>query len=322
MDKILITGAGGQLGTELTHMLAQVYGKKAILATDLSPEAEEKLEEIPFQTLDVMDQSSFASLIHKEKVTQIYHLAAILSATGENHPQKAWRLNMGSLLTVLELAREKPLQKIYWPSSIAVFGPNTPRHNTPQSCIQDPQTVYGISKQAGERWCSYYHLKYGVDVRSLRYPGLIGAKSLPGGGTTDYAVEIYHKALEGQPYTCFLKKDQELPMMYMPDAIKATLSLMEADASQIHIRSSYNISAMSITPDQVYQSILAHLPGFEISYEPDYRQAIAENWPCSIDDSKAREDWGWKPSFDLPRMTEDILYHLPHYFPHLHELPN
>ncbi len=229
---------------------------------------------------------------------------------------------MESLLTVLELAREKRLHKVYWPSSIAVFGPNTPHNHTPQTCIQDPQTVYGISKQAGERWCNYYHMKYGVDVRSLRYPGLIGYKSLPGGGTTDYAVEIYHKALEGLPFTCFLKKDQRLPMMYMPDAIQATLRLMEVPAEEVKIRSSYNISAMSITPEQLYQSILTQIPEFEIHYEPDYRQAIAENWPNSIDDSQAREDWGWKPSFDLHKMTKDMLYHLPQYFTHLHELPN
>ncbi|WP_114751732.1 NAD-dependent epimerase/dehydratase family protein [Pleomorphovibrio marinus] len=322
MEKLLITGAGGQLGSELTLALAETYGENSVLATDVNPAAEKILKGIPFRPLDVMDARSIAMLVEKEKVTQIYHLAAILSAVGEKQPLKAWSLNMDSLLSVLELAREKKLSKVYWPSSIAVFGPNTPSHQTPQNCIQDPRTVYGISKQAGEKWCEYYFLKHGVDVRSLRYPGLIGYKSLPGGGTTDYAVEIYHKALEGKTFTCFLKKDTLLPMMYMPDAIKATLALMEAPKNQIRIRSAYNVSAMSITPEQVYQSIREHLPEFNILYEQDYRQAIADGWPRSIDDRNARDHWGWRPSYDLPKMTQDMLSHLPNYFPHLYEQPH
>lgn len=261
-----------------------------------------------------MNKEALQNLIKEENITQIYHLAAILSATGEKNPRYAWQLNMESLLFVLELAKEMKLDKIYWPSSIAVFGPNTPKINTPQYCVKEPNTVYGISKQAGERWCEYYFQKYNVDVRSLRYPGLIGYKSLPGGGTTDYAVDIYHKALAGKKFSCFLREDSYLPMMYMPDAIKATLDLMNAPRESVKIRSSYNLSGMSFSPKEIYESIKKHIPGFEIEYAPDFRQAIADSWPDSIDDSRAKEDWGWKPDYDLEAMTKDILENLPSYF--------
>jgi nucleoside-diphosphate-sugar epimerase len=265
-----------------------------------------------------MNKEELRKLIKEEKISQIYHLAAVLSANGEKNPLFAWNLNMESLLHVLELAREFKLDKVYWPSSIAVFGPNTPKTNTPQYCVKEPNTVYGISKQAGERWCEYYFQKHQVDVRSLRYPGLIGYKSLPGGGTTDYAVDIYHKALSGEKFNCFLKEDSLLPMMYMPDAIKSTLDLMNAPRENVKIRSSYNLAAMSFSPKEIYQSILKHVPSFEMEYNPDFRQAIADSWPDSIDDSCAKEDWGWKPDYDLDRMTTDILKNLPDFFPPTH----
>jgi nucleoside-diphosphate-sugar epimerase len=262
-----------------------------------------------------MDKEALGALVKKERVTQIYHLAAVLSATGEKNPQFAWQLNMDSLLHVLELAKECRLDKIYWPSSIAVFGPGTPKINTPQFCEKNPNTVYGISKLAGEGWCNYYFEKYGVDVRSLRYPGLIGYKSLPGGGTTDYAVDIYHKAIANQPFTCFLSEDTYLPMMYMPDAIKATLDLMNAPKEAVKIRSSYNLTGMSFSPKEIFASIKKEVPNFEINYQVDFRQAIADSWPDSIDDSRAQADWGWKSSYDLDRMSRDILKHLPAFFP-------
>ncbi|NVJ85709.1 MAG: NAD-dependent epimerase/dehydratase family protein [Algoriphagus sp.] len=314
MEKILVIGAAGQLGSELTKALTDVYSGEQVIATDLNPNAKEKFDFCKFQVLDVMDQEAVKSLVQNEKVTQIYHLAAVLSATGEKRPLFAWQLNMNSLLFILELAKEFKLNKVYWPSSIAVFGPNTPAINTPQYCVKEPNTVYGISKQAGERWCEYYFEKYGVDVRSLRYPGLIGYKSLPGGGTTDYAVDIYHKALKGEKFSCFLKEDTMLPMMYMPDAIKATIDLMESPKENVKIRSSYNLAGMSFTPKEIYESILKYHPNFEIEYQPDFRQAIADGWPDSIDDHFAREHWGWKPSHDLDSMTEDILKNLPKYF--------
>jgi nucleoside-diphosphate-sugar epimerase len=262
-----------------------------------------------------MNKDGLRDLVKNEKVTQIYHLAAVLSANGEKNPIFAWHLNMESLLHVLELAKEFKLDKVYWPSSIAVFGPNTPKINTPQYCVKEPNTVYGISKQAGERWCEYYFQKFNVDVRSLRYPGLIGYKSLPGGGTTDYAVDIYHKALAGEKFNCFLRSDSKLPMMYMPDAIKSTLDLMQAPRESVKIRSSYNLAAMSFSPSDIYESIKKHHPSFEIEYEPDFRQAIADSWPDSIDDSFARKEWGWMPDYDLDSMTLDILKNLPDFFP-------
>lgn len=313
MDKILVIGAAGQLGSELTQALTNQYGGDQVIATDLRDSAKTQFDYCRFEVLDVMNREALRDLVKEEKVTQIYHLAAVLSATGEKNPLFAWHLNMESLLYVLELAKEQKLDKIYWPSSIAVFGPNTPKIHTPQYCVKEPNTVYGISKQAGERWCEYYFQKFGVDVRSLRYPGLIGYKSLPGGGTTDYAVDIYHKAIAGEHFVSFLREDSALPMMYMPDAIKATLDLMHAPKEQVKIRSSYNLSAISFTPKEIFESIKIHYPKFSISYAPDFRQAIADSWPDSIDDSRAREDWGWKHDYDLKKMTEDILANLPEY---------
>jgi len=309
----MVIGAAGQLGSELTKSLSDIYGGEQVIATDLNESARSKFDYCQFEVLDIMNHVAAKDLIKKENVKQIYHLAAVLSATGEKKPLFAWDLNMKSLLFVLEMAREFKLNKVYWPSSIAVFGPNTPKINTPQYCVKEPNTVYGISKQAGERWCEYYFQKYNVDVRSLRYPGLIGYKSLPGGGTTDYAVDIYHKAIAGEKFDCFLRENSSLPMMYMPDAIKATLDLMQAPMDSVKIRSSYNLSAMSFAPKDIYKSILKHYPKFEIEYNPDFRQAIADSWPDSIDDSCAQKDWGWKPDYDLDRMTSDILENLPNF---------
>lgn len=311
MEKILVIGAGGQLGSELTFALAKLHGTTNVIATDINDRSRKIFGDIQFSTLDAMDKVAISDLIEKHNITQIYHLAAILSATGEKNPIWAWDLNMKSLLNVLELGREKKLNKIYWPSSIAVFGPNTPVDNTPQNCVMDPSTVYGISKLAGERWCEYYFLKYGLDVRSLRYPGLIGYKSLPGGGTTDYAVDIFHKAIEGESFECFLDKGTLLPMMYMPDAIKATIELMEAPIENVKVRSSYNVGALSFGPEEIYEEIRKHYPYFKIAYKPDSRQGIADSWPNSIDDSAAREDWHWKPDYDLPHMVKDIIENLP-----------
>ena len=313
MEKILVIGAAGQLGSELTKSLSDLYGGEQVIATDLNESARSKFDYCKFEVLDIMDKEAARKLIKSENVKQIYHLAAVLSATGEKNPLFAWDLNMDSLLFVLEIAKEFKLDKVYWPSSIAVFGPNTPKVNTPQYCVKEPNTVYGISKQAGERWCEYYFQKFNVDVRSLRYPGLIGYKSLPGGGTTDYAVDIYHKALAGEKFNCFLREDSYLPMMYMPDAIKATLDLMHAPTDAVKIRSSYNLSSMSFAPKEIYQSILKHIPNFQIEYNPDFRQAIADSWPDSIDDSHATKDWGWQPEYDLDKMTEDILKNLPNF---------
>jgi nucleoside-diphosphate-sugar epimerase len=311
MEKILVIGAGGQLGSELTQELANRYGDDQVIATDINPRTGSKFPNLKFQVLDAMDANGLGELASREKITQIYHLAAILSAAGEKNPTLAWDLNMKSLLNVLELAKEKKLNKVYWPSSIAVFGPGTPKINTPQHCVMDPSTVYGISKLAGERWCEYYFLKHGVDVRSLRYPGLIGYKALPGGGTTDYAVDIFYKALDNQVFDCFLKEDTYLPMMYMPDAIAGTLQLMDAPAAQVKIRSSYNMAAISFSPQEIYKEIQKLMPGFEIDYKPDFRQAIADSWPDSINDTEARNDWNWQPQYDLKAMVEDILTNLP-----------
>src|SRR6478609_10878105 len=304
--KILITGAGGQLGSELTQALRNIHGQEAIITSDIKS-AEEILAEGPQEKFDVMNNEQLLEIISRHGITQIYHLAAILSATGEKNPMFAWKLNMDSLLSILEAARELKLDKIFWPSSIAVFGPTTPNQNTPQSPYMDPSTVYGISKLAGERWCEYYFYKYGVDVRSVRYPGLIGYKTPPGGGTTDYAVEIFHKAIKDKAYECFLLPDTYLPMMYMDDAVKATIDLMHAPTENIKIRSSYNISSMSFSPAELASEIKKHIPDFTIRYKPDFRQKIAESWPKSIDDHEARKDWGWKPAFGIQNMTEEIL---------------
>lgn len=310
---ILIIGASGQLGTELTAELRGMYGDNHVIASDIQKPSKEALEKGPFVQLDVMDSVQLNEVVEKYNVTQIYLLAAILSAKGEQNPHFAWQLNMEGLLSVLKLAKEKNLEKIYWPSSIAVFGPNTPVDNTPQHCVMDPNTVYGFSKLAGERWCEYYFEKYNVDVRSLRYPGLIGYKSLPGGGTTDYAVDIFHKAIKKEDFECFLREDSYLPMMYMPDAIKATIDLMHADADDVKIRSSYNLGAISFSPKEIYEEIKKTHPELKISYNPDFRQKIADTWPNSIDDSHARNDWNWQHQYSLEKMTKDILDNLPNF---------
>ncbi len=306
-DKILVIGASGQIGVELTLALRKIYGNENVIASDLREENELLKGTGPYVSLDVMNKEMLHVQVIRQHVTQIYLLAAILSATGEKNPNLAWHLNMQGLLHVLEIAREENLHKVYWPSSIAVFGPTTPKYNSPQQTIIEPSTVYGISKFAGEFWCNYYFHRFGVDVRSLRYPGLISYKSAPGGGTTDYAIEIFHEAIEGKKYDCFLKEDTFLPMMYMPDAIRATLELMDAPAEKISIRTSYNIFSMSFSPAQIAAEIKKYIPEFEISYKPDYRQAIADSWPASIDDSVARNDWGWNHEYDLEKMTKDML---------------
>ncbi len=309
-EKILVIGASGQIGVELTLALRKIYGNSNVIASDLREENPLLSGTGPYVSMDVMNKEMLHVQVIRQGITQIYLLAAILSATGEKNPSLAWNLNMQSLLNVLDIAKEEKLTKVYWPSSIAVFGPTSPKQNCPQKTIIEPTTVYGISKYAGEFWCNYYFNKYGVDVRSLRYPGLISYKSAPGGGTTDYAVEIYLEALEEKKYECFLQEDTYLPMMYMPDAIRATIELMEAPKEKINIRTSYNLSAMSFSPKEIAAEIKQHIPAFEMSYKPDYRQEIANSWPQSIDDSVAANDWGWKPEYDLAKMTKDMLDNL------------
>lgn len=309
-ERILVIGASGQIGVELTLALRKIYGNANVIASDLREENDLLKGTGPYVSLDVMNKEMLHVQVIRQGITQIYLLAAILSATGEKNPNLAWSLNMQSLLNVLDIAREEKLHKIYWPSSIAVFGPTSPTQNCPQQTVIEPVTVYGISKFAGEFWCNYYNRRYGIDVRSLRYPGLISYKSAPGGGTTDYAVEIFHEALEEKKYECFLREDTYLPMMYMPDAIRATIELMEADASKISIRTSYNISGMSFSPQEIAAEVTKHIPEFLISYKPDYRQAIADSWPQSIDDTIARRDWQWKEEFTLSSMTKDMLENL------------
>jgi len=306
-EKILVIGASGQIGVELTLALRKLYGNANVVASDLR-EQNPLLEGTgPYVSLDVMNKEMLHVQVIRQNITQIYLLAAILSATGEKNPNLAWNLNMQSLLNVLDIAREEKLTKVYWPSSIAVFGPTSPKHHCPQQTIIEPITVYGISKYAGEFWCNYYHQRWGVDVRSLRYPGLISYKSAPGGGTTDYAVEIFHEAVENHHYNCYLAEDTYLPMMYMPDAIRATIELMEAPAASISVHTSYNLSGVSFSPGEIAASIQQHIPDFTIDYKPDYRQTIANSWPQSIDDSIAHKDWGWKPAYDLEKMTKDML---------------
>src|SRR5678809_1208501 len=305
-EKILVIGASGQIGVELTLALRNIYGNANVVASDLREENDLLKGTGPYVSLDVMNKEMLHVQVIRQNITQIYLLAAILSATGEKNPNLAWNLNMQSLLNVLNIAKEEKLHKIYWPSSIAVFGPTSPKQNCPQQTIIEPATVYGISKYAGEFWCNYYHQRWNVDVRSLRYPGLISYKSAPGGGTTDYAVEIYLEALEEKKYECFLKEDTYLSLMYMPDAIRATIELMEAPADKISIRTSYNVSSMSFSPKEIGAEVKKHIPGFTISYKSDYRQAIANSWPQSIDDSVARRDWGWKEEYDLSAMTKDM----------------
>ncbi len=301
MKKILVIGACGQLGTELVVKLRAVFGTGNVIASDIREGAGELMDG-PFEILNILEPDAYRAVLKKHAITDVYHLAAVLSAKGEQDPHFAWKLNMESLLTVLESGKEQ-VKKIYWPSSIAVFGPDTPRDHTPQHTIMNPSTVYGISKLAGERWCEYYFQKYGVDVRSIRYPGLIGYKAKPGGGTTDYAVDIYYKAVEGQDFSCFLKPDTALPMMYMDDAVRATIDLMEADEAKVKTRSSYNLAGISFTPDEVYKAVKKHYPDFKITYAPDFRQAIADSWPKSIDDSYARNEWDWSPKYDLEKMS-------------------
>lgn len=313
MNKILITGASGQLGSELTTTLRDIHGNQSVIATDIS-ESNEQTGNGPFERLDVMNDHRIRELIDTYEIDTIYHLAALLSANAEQKIDVAWKLNMDGLLNILKIARDKQIHKVFWPSSIAVFGPDAKKAGTPQNSPCNPTTVYGISKLAGEQWCAYFHRKFGVDVRSLRYPGLIGYKSLPGGGTTDYAVDIYHKAADGGPFDCFLEKDTKLPMMYMSDAVKATIDLMNAPAKNLSVRTSYNISAISFSPEEIAASIQTEIPDFSIRYSPDHRQEIAASWPDSIDDSQARNDWGWKPEYNLTLMTKDILLNLPQFW--------
>jgi nucleoside-diphosphate-sugar epimerase len=309
-ERILVIGACGQIGVELTLALRKIYGGANVVASDLREEHDLLKGTGPYVSMDVMNKEMLHVQVIRQHFTQIYLLAAILSATGEKNPPLAWNLNMTGLLNVLDIAREEKIRKVYWPSSIAVFGPTSPKVNCPQQTVIEPTTVYGISKFAGEFWCNYFHHRYGLDVRSLRYPGLISYKSSPGGGTTDYAVEIFHDAIEDRRYTCFLKEDTYLPMMYMPDAIRATIELMEAPADRISVRTSYNVSGMSFSPKEIAACIKIHIPDFEIDYKPDYRQAIADSWPQSIDASVASADWGWKPEFDLESMTADMFDNL------------
>lgn len=308
--KILIIGACGQIGTELTQKLRKIYGTENVIASDIRKLNVDVVNSGPFEVINALDFNQIEHLVEVHQITDVYLMAALLSATAEKNPAFAWDLNMNSLFHVLNLAKAGKIKKIFWPSSIAVFGPTTPKENTPQYTIMEPSTVYGISKQSGERWCEYYHNLFGVDVRSIRYPGLISWSSPPGGGTTDYAVDIYHKALENQSYECFLSAETKMPMMYMDDAIAATIQIMQAPAEQIKIRSSYNLAAMSFTPTEIAAEIQKHIPDFTISYAPDFRQKIADSWPASIDDSHAREDWGWNHHFTLDNMTVDMLEHL------------
>jgi nucleoside-diphosphate-sugar epimerase len=308
--KILIIGACGQIGTELTQRLRAIHGTENVIASDIRKLNIDVVNSGPFEVVNALDFNQIEHLVEQYQIEEVYLMAALLSATAEKNPAFAWDLNMNSLFHVLNLAKAGKIKKIFWPSSIAVFGPTTPRDNTPQYTVMEPSTVYGISKQAGERWCEYYHNKFGVDVRSIRYPGLISWTTLPGGGTTDYAVDIYYKALEDKKYTCFLSEATALPMMYMDDAIKATIGIMQAPAEQVKIRSAYNLSAVSFTPKEIAASIQQHIPEFSIDYAPDFRQAIADSWPASIDDTRAREDWGWQPDYDLEKMTSVMLENL------------
>ncbi|HSM64310.1 MAG TPA: NAD-dependent epimerase/dehydratase family protein [Gillisia sp.] len=305
--KILIIGASGQIGSELALKLRELYGNENVIASDIKVGGDDLMKSGPFEILDATDEEKIKEVVEKYEITDVYLMAAMLSATGEKMPMKAWELNMNSLFIVLNLAKEKKIKKVFWPSSIAVFGPSSPKENTPQTTLMEPTTVYGMSKQAGERWCEYYFKKFGVDVRSIRYPGIISYKTLPGGGTTDYAIEIFHEALKSGNYTSFLSEDTSLPMMFMDDAIKATIDIMEAPSEKVKVRTSYNLSAMSFTPKELAKAIKTELPEFEISYNPDFRQEIADSWPSSIDDTAAREDWGWKHEYDLKKLTTTML---------------
>jgi nucleoside-diphosphate-sugar epimerase len=311
MEKILITGANGQIGTVLTKRLIDIFGEDSVIATDLNTPNETGIH---FEQLDILDPTKFQSLVDKYKITQIYHLASLLSAKGEQNPSLTWNVNFNGLITVLEICKTNKIKKLFFPSSIAVFGSTTPKAETPQDVPLLPDTVYGIGKVAGELWCNYYASKYGLDVRSLRYPGIIGYQSLPGGGTTDYAVDIFHHAIKTGNYTCFLEENTILPMMYMDDAMNATIHIMEAPEKNIRIRSSYNVGAFSFSPKGIYDEICKHIPEFKIEYIPDFRQQIAESWVQSINDSEARNDWGWKPQFSFEMMVEDMILNLKKYY--------
>ncbi len=308
--RILIIGASGQIGNELTMSLRNRYGNQNVIASDLREANALVMESGPFEILDAMDGKATEKAVKKYNITDVYLMAAMLSATAEKFPTKGWDLNMSSLFNVLNLAKDKKIERIFWPSSIAVFGPTTPKTNTPQHTIMEPTTVYGISKQTGERWCEYYHKRYGVDVRSIRYPGLISYKTPPGGGTTDYAIEIFHEALKENKYTCFLSAQTALPMMFMDDAIDATVNIMLAPSQKIKIRNAYNLAALSFTPQELAVSIQKHIPDFTIAYQPDFRQVIADSWPASIDDSQARKDWGWEHRIDLDTLTKIMIENL------------
>ena len=313
-EYILVIGACGQIGLELTEALRQKFGTAQVLATDIRPLNQVSVSLQPYRQLDVMDKSALQALMEEKQFTQVYHLAAMLSANGERNPQAAWELNMVSLLSILDLSHQLGVKKVFWPSSIAVFGPDSQKRDCPQQGVTEPSTIYGISKAAGEHWCQYYFDKFGLDVRSLRYPGLISA-GLPGGGTTDYAVDIFHSAVQQETYTCFLKPDTTLPMMYMPDAIRATLELMDAPAEHLTVRTAYNLAALSFSPSELYEEIKLQVPDFQIDYQPDFRQAIADSWPGSIDDTMARSDWGWKPEYQLRNMTTAMLEGIKTFIP-------
>jgi nucleoside-diphosphate-sugar epimerase len=306
-ETILIIGASGQIGNELTQELRSIYGNNNVIGSDIREGSEEMMTSGPFEIIDATDKEAVLRVVKKYNVSQVYLLAAMLSVTAEKLPKKAWDLNMNSLLGILDLAKEKEIKQVFWPSSIAVFGPTTPKDNTPQKTIMEPSTVYGISKLAGEFWCNYYHEKYGVDVRTIRYPGIISWKTKPGGGTTDYAVDIYFKAVKEGAYECFLSEKTRLPMMYMNDAVAATIQLMQAKPTDVKLRTGYNLAAIDFTPEEMALEIKKHIPDFKISYTPDFRQQIADSWPSSIDDSAARKDWNWKHKFDLSSMTTEML---------------
>ena len=307
MGKKLVIGSSGQIGTELIHALTKIYGKNQVVATDIYPKQEGNHDGVLFLKMDVLDASHLVRVVKEHNISEVYLLAALLSAVSESKIKSAWDLNMNGLFNVLELAREGLIKKVFWPSSIAVFGPTTPKEDSPQHAILEPTTVYGISKSAGERWCDYYHQKFNIDVRSIRYPGIISYRSLPGGGTTDYAVDIFHEAIKHQRYTCFIEKDVYLPMMYMDDAIRATIELMQVDKSALSTFKSYNISAISFSPEEIAKEIRTQISNFEINYSPDFRNDIAKSWPSSINDQEARKDWGWKEEFDLTRMTLEMI---------------
>ncbi len=307
VDRVLVTGASGQIGSELTPKLREKYGIENVVASDIREPSEGLCDSGPFEILDVTDKDRMTSVVREYEIDTVYHLAAILSVKGEENPQLAWNVNIGGLYNVLEVAREEVMVRVFVPSSIAAFGPETPRENTPQETVLKPRTMYGLTKVAGELLCNYYFEKFGLDVRGVRYPGIISNKTLPGGGTTDYAVEIFYEAIKHKRYTCFLRADSTLPMMYMPDCIKATIDLMNADLSRLEHHADFNLAAISFSPEELAAEIKKHIPEFTIDYEPDHRQAIADSWPKTIDDSAAREEWGWEPSYDLPAMVEDML---------------